>query len=96
MSTNSILCQSLWQVEGFFNRPDPWYTANCGGAVRSGGEVFVFDACNSTQPWRVSAYECGEGLRNMKVTRLNSYQYEVCQMCEIKLLLIHLVNHKFY
>ena len=66
-------------MEAFFKyqHEDSHYSSNCGGAVRSGGNIFVYDHCKQQKPRRITAYECNNALNNMKVNKRSENLYEV-------------------
>ena len=51
------------------------YTSVCGAAVRSGGEVFIYDRCVRERPAYVSAYDCSS--EDLDVDRISSSEYKV-------------------
>ena len=64
------------QVEAYFIDRGR-YSHQCGGAVRSGNEVFVFDACRMNEPVFISRHHCAEGLQHMTVDASTPGRYLV-------------------
>ena len=47
----------------------------CGGAVQSGGDVFVYDKCRNDYPDRIRLYACED--LSMKFSKPSDDVYEV-------------------
>ena len=66
------------QVHGYFDncpgRSD--ITCVCGGAVQSGGDVFVYDKCRKDYPDRIRLYSCDD--MSLSFNKPSEGVYEVC------------------
>ena len=51
-------------------------TCVCGGAVQSGGDVFVFDKCREDYPQRQRLYSCED--ESLTFSNIGMDEYRVC------------------
>ena len=64
----------LQQVHGYFEDRGR-YSKVCGVAVRSGGDLFVYDNCRGPSSGRARLYQCQDS--QLRVNEISQTSYEV-------------------